>query len=43
MIASETPAREELPAMPKSNYRASGLVLRPKAVVRVKFFKTPGG
>jgi hypothetical protein len=33
MIASETPAPEDLPAMPKSNYRASGLVLRPKAVV----------
>jgi hypothetical protein len=34
MIASETPAREDLPAMPKSNYRASGLVHRPKAAGR---------
>ena len=31
MIASETPAHEDQPAMPKSNYRASGLVLRPQA------------
>lgn len=31
MIASETPAPEDLPAMSKSNYRASGLVRRPVA------------
>ena len=31
MIATETPTSEDSPAMPKSNYRASGLVLRPFA------------
>ena len=31
MITTEIPTWEDPPAMPKSNYRASGLVLRPKA------------
>ena len=35
MIATETPTWEDSPTMPKSNYRASGLVHRPKAVVRL--------
>jgi hypothetical protein len=34
MIATETPAQEDLPAVPKSNYRASGLVHRPVAAGR---------
>ncbi len=35
MIALEIPAQEELPAMPKSNYRASGLVHRPISDLRI--------
>lgn len=31
MIGTEIPTWEDPPALPKSNYRASGLVLRPKA------------
>jgi hypothetical protein len=31
MITTEIPTWEDSPAMPKSNYRASGLVLRSEA------------
>lgn len=31
MITTEIPTWEDSPTMPKFNYRASGLVLRPKA------------
>ena len=31
MITTEIPTWEDPPAMPKSNYRASGLVQRPEA------------
>ena len=34
MITTEIPTWEDPPAMPKSNYRASGLVLRPKADIQ---------
>jgi hypothetical protein len=40
MITTEIPAWEDPPAMPKSNYRASGLVHRPKADIAGTDFVT---